>query len=148
MLALAGLRPGAPGTAVPGPPGFDEDDDAGDAADLDGMSYEQLLALQAAAGHVSRAAPRAVVDRLRTRAVATPSGVGSPRGEDKCAVCQFEWAAGDEQAVLPCGHAYHAACVKAWLGVSKACPICKADVVEAERKEEEEDASPKKVQRV
>ncbi|KAJ1549789.1 hypothetical protein HK405_002302, partial [Cladochytrium tenue] len=56
-----------------------------------------------------------------------------------CAICVSDFEPGDQLRRLPCGHAFHAACIDAWLlGVSRparwstvhnTCPLCKRDAV-------------------
>lgn len=39
----------------------------------------------------------------------------------------------DELGTLRCGHDYHAGCVRKWLLMKNACPICKAPALEDEK---------------
>ncbi|KAL6601598.1 hypothetical protein ACP70R_044818 [Stipagrostis hirtigluma subsp. patula] len=60
----------------------------------------------------------------------TPEEEGEERPE--CAICLAEFARGDAVRVLPsCGHAFHAACVDAWLLSSSTCPSCRRALVVA-----------------
>ncbi|KAK3154240.1 hypothetical protein QOZ80_2BG0188050 [Eleusine coracana subsp. coracana] len=58
---------------------------------------------------------------------------GTPRSpgqeESQCTVCLEEYAAKDVVRVLPaCGHAFHAACIDAWLQHHPTCPVCRASL--------------------
>mmetsp|Transcript_123696 Transcript_123696/g.309148 ORF Transcript_123696/g.309148 Transcript_123696/m.309148 type:complete len:296 (-) Transcript_123696:123-1010(-) len=48
--------------------------------------------------------------------------------ETSCAVClsDFEWD--DMLRRLPCGHAFHRACIDKWLRRNKVCPLCLQDI--------------------
>jgi E3 ubiquitin-protein ligase ATL41 len=48
-------------------------------------------------------------------------------GAAECAVCLSAVQDGEAVRALPgCGHAFHAACVDAWLCVRATCPVCRA----------------------
>jgi hypothetical protein len=40
---------------------------------------------------------------------------------------QEEYKHKDSLGRLKCGHDFHAGCIKKWLEVKNACPVCKAD---------------------
>ncbi|CAN6231905.1 unnamed protein product [Urochloa humidicola] len=49
--------------------------------------------------------------------------------ESQCTVCLEEYEAKDVVRVLPaCGHAFHAACIDAWLRQHPTCPVCRASL--------------------
>ena len=131
MLAMAGVVPGAHGGGeAPMLEGEDEDDEEGEEGDIgldvDAMSYEELLALGDAAGHVSRGVSASVVARLPTRTFAEPAGAAAPA---MCLICRQDYVAGDCVMDLPCAHNFHSDCITPWLTtVNKACPCCKREV--------------------
>lgn len=56
---------------------------------------------------------------------------------EQCAVCISAVREGDRMRRLPpCGHAFHAPCVDAWLHAHATCPMCRAVVVAGEKKAE------------
>ncbi|XP_066331575.1 putative RING-H2 finger protein ATL37 isoform X1 [Miscanthus floridulus] len=49
--------------------------------------------------------------------------------ESQCTVCLEGYEAKDVVRVLPaCGHAFHAACIDAWLRQHPTCPVCRASL--------------------
>lgn len=49
--------------------------------------------------------------------------------ESQCTVCLEEYEAKDVVRVLPsCGHAFHVACIDAWLRQHSTCPVCRASL--------------------
>jgi len=83
------------------------------------LSYEALCELE----DVVVPTPADVLARMPTTAVDVDGG-----GE--CNVCLLAYEAGDRVRTLPCDHRFHVDCVDQWLGRSKACPVCKHDVVD------------------
>ncbi|KAM0896551.1 hypothetical protein ACQ4PT_023133 [Festuca glaucescens] len=52
-----------------------------------------------------------------------------PKSSPDCAVCLSPFTPDAELRLLPaCRHAFHAACVDAWLRTSPTCPLCRATV--------------------
>jgi E3 ubiquitin-protein ligase BIG BROTHER-like protein len=106
---------------------LEEEEFEDDPVDVDAMTYEELLALGEAAGHVSRGASAAAVASL-PRSEYSAASHAAAGGAEQCAVCRAEYEVGDGVATLPCGHFYHVSCLAPWLQVNKACPCCKRDV--------------------
>ena len=81
-------------------------------------------------GAVSKAAPAEAIEALSTMTVAAARAL--PPGlvilGEQCSICRMEFEDDDELRVLPCKHAEHKACLDQWLGVSKSCPLCSAEV--------------------
>eukprot|EP00741_Cyanophora_paradoxa_P022540 tig00021491_g21766.t1 len=63
-----------------------------------------------------------------------PRAGAAPPQAIPCAICREEVAVGEGAAgrpagpalELPCGHAYHAPCLRRWLAVSGICPVCRS----------------------
>jgi hypothetical protein len=92
----------------------------------DGMSYEQLLALQERLGGVSRGATAEQVAALPTRRFEPREGAEA--AETTCSICLADFAAGDELRGLPCTHSFHTGCIDQWLKSSRQCPCCRREV--------------------
>ena len=43
----------------------------------------------------------------------------------ECPICRRSYQAGEEHCRLPCFHAFHRACVSAWLMYNSTCPCCR-----------------------
>ncbi|CAD6269613.1 unnamed protein product [Miscanthus lutarioriparius] len=53
-----------------------------------------------------------------------------PKNSPDCAVCLSPFEASAELRLLPaCRHAFHAACIDAWLCTNPVCPICRSAVL-------------------
>eukprot|EP00906_Rhabdomonas_costata_P008061 RCo011514 len=63
-------------------------------------------------------------------AAATADAAGAVRGDlQQCMVCLEDYAPGDAQRALRCGHHFHRACVDTWLAQNETCPICRTSAV-------------------
>ena len=50
-------------------------------------------------------------------------------GAPECAICLDRLGGGAGVSQLPCGHAYHCACIERWLLAGReTCPVCRASV--------------------
>eukprot|EP00249_Psilotum_nudum_P019016 c27064_g1_i4 orf=984-1745(+) len=90
-----------------------------DDVDPDNLSYEDLLALQEAVGCHSKGLSCEEIAKLPVTKYKRKN-----RKNELCVICHVEYTKGDVLINLPCKHLYHADCIKKWLGLSKACPIC------------------------
>ena len=102
----------------------------GDAADVDGMDYEELLELQERIGTATdeRAAAAAALESTTTFEV-SEADVEARRaaGGDaaRCVVCMEDIAVGDVlRRMAKCPHACHAPCLERWLATNPKCPVC------------------------
>eukprot|EP01012_Entosiphon_sulcatum_P053443 TRINITY_DN73556_c0_g1_i1.p1 TRINITY_DN73556_c0_g1~~TRINITY_DN73556_c0_g1_i1.p1 ORF type:complete len:307 (+),score=48.48 TRINITY_DN73556_c0_g1_i1:53-922(+) len=98
--------------------------------DTDQMSYDQLLALCNEIGPAQREVTHERLNAATLLDILTEEMAQTLNGkEEKCEVCQDEFAAGQEIRRLECLHVYHTACIDQWLRNCKSnCPICKLDV--------------------
>ncbi|KAG6586615.1 RING-H2 finger protein ATL34 [Phytophthora cinnamomi] len=52
---------------------------------------------------------------------------GASDDSSECPICCGDLA--DDQTLrLPCGHNYHAGCVRVWLNLQHTCPVCRLDI--------------------
>lgn len=99
-------------------------------ADIDNMSYEELLALEERIGNVNTGLSEESVGKsIQVEIFTSPEvscGYVPQEIEIKCSICQEEFEEAVELGVLECGHSHHIACIKQWLLQKNQCPICKA----------------------
>lgn len=87
---------------------------------------------------------KAMLRRVRFRAQVAGGGGGGGCGggcalregeggcaaeAEECSICIDEFLDGDALLLLPCGHRFHGACIRAWLGHDRRCPNCRFDLV-------------------
>ena len=102
----------------------------GDAADVDGMDYEELLELQERIGTATdeRAAAAAALESTTTFEVSEADAESRrTAGGDaaRCVVCMEDIAVGDVlRRMAKCPHACHAPCLERWLATNPKCPVC------------------------
>ncbi|CAL5015050.1 unnamed protein product [Urochloa decumbens] len=95
--------------------------------DIDGMSYEELLALGDRIGTVNTGISDDVLAKCLNTGIYMPMASGSHEDCDKkCSVCQEEYTAGEEVGKMACKHYYHMPCIRHWLRQKNWCPICKS----------------------
>ncbi|CBY10024.1 unnamed protein product [Oikopleura dioica] len=51
--------------------------------------------------------------------------------DSTCIICREEMVAGSSSKKLPCGHIFHAACLRSWFQRQQTCPTCRLDVLRA-----------------
>ena len=120
-------------------------------ADLDNMTYEQILALQERVGFVSKGLDPRKVERVTEPwpspatmarapsspftvapvAPAIPSTTATPPkpppqdGPPRCVICLVDFDIDDVcRRVVSCEHIFHDDCLKRWLEEQHRCPIC------------------------
>ncbi|KAG8046818.1 hypothetical protein GUJ93_ZPchr0008g11706 [Zizania palustris] len=95
--------------------------------DIDGMSYEELLALGERIGTVSTGLSDDALSKCLKRILYVASTSTSHEdGDIKCIICQEEYLPAEEVAEMACKHHYHIVCIEEWLGQKNWCPICKS----------------------
>ena len=45
-----------------------------------------------------------------------------------CSICMEDFTEGEEVVFCPCKHCYHNHCLKEWLRLKNACPLCKLNI--------------------
>ncbi|KAL5216541.1 hypothetical protein ABZP36_007942 [Zizania latifolia] len=95
--------------------------------DIDGMSYEELLALGERIGTVSTGLSEDALSKCLNRSMYKPTTSGTHEQSDrKCSICQEEYSDGEEVGKMACKHYYHISCIQNWLMQKNWCPICKS----------------------
>ncbi|KAF8670257.1 hypothetical protein HU200_050790 [Digitaria exilis] len=95
--------------------------------DIDGMSYEELLALGERIGTVNTGLSDEALAKCLNRNIYMSTTSDTHEDCDrKCSVCQEEYLDGEEVGKLACKHYYHMSCIQHWLRQKNWCPICKS----------------------
>jgi len=73
----------------------------------------------------SRVAWKASIPKLPVKTYSSTSDESS-----ECYICLINYNEGDELAELPCNtnHHFHEGCIKKWLKINNACPLCRKSV--------------------
>ncbi|XP_038982125.1 probable E3 ubiquitin-protein ligase ZFP1 [Phoenix dactylifera] len=110
--------------------------------DIDGMSYEELLALEEQIGDVNTGLTEEFILKNLKTIIHGPQMSSLPNQTHKfapeneaCIICQVEYDEKERIGILDCGHSYHAGCIRQWLSVKNLCPICKASALTRDRKD-------------
>ncbi|XP_010924393.1 probable E3 ubiquitin-protein ligase ZFP1 isoform X2 [Elaeis guineensis] len=108
--------------------------------DIDGMSYEELLALEEQIGDVNTGlTDEFILKNLKTimhvpqMSSLPDQSLRFPPENEACIICQVEYEEEERIGILDCGHNYHADCIKQWLLVKNLCPICKASALTTDK---------------
>ncbi|KAF5729508.1 hypothetical protein HS088_TW21G01675 [Tripterygium wilfordii] len=102
--------------------------------DIDHMSYEELLALGESIGSVSTGLSEDVMSKCL---MVTTYCSDKTQEEVSCAICLEQYQNRDKVGTIDnCGHDYHAACIKKWLSMKNACPICKEPALSDDSKKD------------
>ncbi|KAL6561787.1 hypothetical protein OROMI_017388 [Orobanche minor] len=102
--------------------------------DIDHMSYEELLALEAQIGSVGTGLSQEFIkNNLKVRTFTRSASRPNLEEEtclrhqiDFCVVCQTEYEDGEDIGTVDCGHEYHRECINKWLLLKNTCPVCKS----------------------
>lgn len=105
-----------------GPPGYSG------YADVDNMSYEQLLARYGdGTENQNRGASAGQIASLPTSTV-NNAEQELPADHRQCSICLEKFEAGDVRKTLPCLHGFHDVCIDRWLDTNGSCPVCKHEI--------------------
>ncbi|RZC70358.1 hypothetical protein C5167_033533 [Papaver somniferum] len=99
--------------------------------DVDNMSYEELLDLGERIGTVNTGLSEDVISKCLIETICC--SFDQSQDEGSCAICLEDYK--DKEvigAVKNCGHDYHIGCIRKWLSMKNACPICKSPAVKDE----------------
>ncbi|GAB2282628.1 hypothetical protein Dimus_017167 [Dionaea muscipula] len=97
--------------------------------DIDGMSYEEILANEERIGTVETGLSEgAIISCINLHNFEHfPLSIKDDIGP--CVICQEDYDGREDVGKLPCGHHFHLDCIKPWLLRKNSCPICKAPVL-------------------
>ena len=127
-LTLVAMPAGARGQVIRGSVLAALGNAQGDAADVDGMDYEELLELQERIGGAVRHDANAALAATTTFEVSEADAAARrTAGGDaaRCVVCMEDIAVGDVlRRMAKCPHACHAPCLERWLATNPKCPVC------------------------
>jgi hypothetical protein len=114
-------RPASPGRR------HEEGDSGGDSVGASANQQKQPPERDdRAAGEGSNRSSQAAADSSSQAAAAHSSLSNFSSSEpEECIICLSSYEDGEVVRKLPCGHAYHAQCIDAWLLKSATCPLCK-----------------------
>ncbi|KAG0481189.1 hypothetical protein HPP92_012047 [Vanilla planifolia] len=99
--------------------------------DIDDMSYEELLALEESIGNVSTGLSEYHISLCLSQTIYCSSDPAQEcREEVSCPICLEDYEDKESMGILKCRHVYHVSCIKNWLSIKNACPICKAPAVD------------------
>ena len=116
--------------------GFSPTIQIGDAADIDGMTHEQLEQLCESVGDVKHGLSKEKIDSLESFTYLHPpdaqpnpeNASTQSESEQLCVICRDDFAPGDTLIRLPCLHVFHKDCLSRWLEEKPKCPICNMDL--------------------
>ncbi|KAJ3682824.1 hypothetical protein LUZ60_013051 [Juncus effusus] len=95
--------------------------------DIDSMSYEELLALEERIGYVNAGLPDERISKcLKEFTYITCNEDESNEEQASCVICLESYEEGEEVGRLKCAHDFHTSCIKKWLQMKNACPVCKS----------------------
>mmetsp|Transcript_14879 Transcript_14879/g.33216 ORF Transcript_14879/g.33216 Transcript_14879/m.33216 type:complete len:450 (-) Transcript_14879:1439-2788(-) len=99
-------------------------------ADVDNMSYEQLLARYGdGTENQNRGATAGQIASLPT-SVVNNAEQELPADHRQCSICLEKFEDGDKRKTLPCLHGFHDACIDRWLDTNASCPVCKHEIID------------------
>eukprot|EP01018_Ginkgo_biloba_P032571 Gb_18500 [translate_table: standard] len=104
-----------------------------DNIDPDNMTYEELVELGEAVGTHSRGLSQELIASLPVSKYKAKFFSRRKNRNDRCVICHMDYKRGDRMITLPCKHPYHAECIKRWLQINKACPVCYVEVFGSSR---------------
>ena len=87
------------------------------------MTYEQMLALEARVGSVSRGFTKDQLKKVKYQELWQDEEI-----KENCTICIEKFMAGDAFLMLNCNHHYHKDCIEKWLSQEKRCPCCNQDI--------------------
>uniref|UniRef100_A0ACD5VND2 Uncharacterized protein n=1 Tax=Avena sativa TaxID=4498 RepID=A0ACD5VND2_AVESA len=99
---------------------------------IDEMSYEELLALEESIGSVNTGLADEKIAGCVKEVVCCSSDEAEDEEDEedgRCLVCLEGYKDNDLLGILKCGHDFHSGCIKKWLQVKNACPVCKQAAV-------------------
>ncbi|KAF2304396.1 hypothetical protein GH714_030740 [Hevea brasiliensis] len=92
---------------------------------ISGLLYEEIEELEELMIEYRRGLAGAVIEAHMKRQQYEANVVGSPLKDEKCCICQENYADGEDLGKLDCGHYFHFDSIKQWLIQKNNYPISK-----------------------
>ncbi|KAK9678529.1 hypothetical protein RND81_11G217400 [Saponaria officinalis] len=96
------------------------------AADIDNLSYEEIISLQDRIGYVNAGVANRRIERaIRKVHFLASESPSSSTSRPHCSICWDDYEDGQDMGILRCEHEFHFNCIEHWLRTKNSCPLCR-----------------------